>query len=363
MNKKLFFPTIFSIILLISLFKSYSFYAQTKSNIILDKGISKSLSNLKIKKQFQVSSSKRKYNHSPSIVHLGQNKLMAVWYAGDYEGGINMELYIKYFDGKKWHNEQSIIKSSSLDYKTRRIGNAIIFNHPSYPKQISILFTSTLGGWATSYLNIIHSYNEGKSWSTPERLYLGNILNFSHLVRNKPSFYENGNVLLPIYHEFANKFGVAVILSPEGKVLSYKQLSKSRNAIQPTISFTGKNQGVIFYRNSSINKYGRKTWVSTFKDNFEDISPLNLTNIININTSVATINNNNELLIAYTSSNKTKSNMSLGIISKNLSEVKPLFSLYKNECKYPYIVKGEGVFHIVYSIEHGQAIKHAILHF
>ena len=356
------FKIFFIILAIATIYKGIYFYKESRSPIILTQDFQKNLADLQIKQEFTISSGNRAYNHSPAISSIGKDKLIASWYAGDYEGGINMGLYIKYFDGKKWHNEQEIIKPQDLDHKTRRIGNSIVFSHPKNPQKTYIIFTSTLGGWATSYLNLITSNDQGKNWSKPQRLYLGNILNFSHLVRGKPFFYENGNILLPIYNEFINKLGVALTISPKGKVLSYSKLSKYREAIQPSINFINDKEGVFFLRNTNLNKNGKKTLVGNFSNNFNNVSNLRKINIPNINTSVATIKNKENILIAYTDSLTNKDNLSLGVINQDFSNFKPLFPIYKGLSKYPYIIKKENKYHLTYSVEGGKEIRHIILY-
>ena len=299
-------------------------------------------------------SQKRKYNHSPSICFLPNSKLIAIWYAGDREGGTNMEIRLSFFDGEKWYGEKSLIKAKDLSSLTRRIGNPIIFSHPQKKNKLYVVFTSTLGGWATSYLNWMTSENTGKTWSKPKRLFLGNFANFSHLVRTKPYFLNHSYIAIPLYHEFINKFSLIATLDAKGFICATEKLSSFRHCIQPSISFFNKDakQRIVFFRNTKIKKFGKKLLIKRKgKDDFI------VSDIFNNDSSISSVDYKSKIILAFNKDAKAK-NLVLAFLNKKL-KAKPFYTLEKGFAKYPYLLRDKRGLHIVFSIAH--SIKYHFL--
>gem|GEM_PF-6089975 len=323
--------------------------------------------------RYQVSSGQRAYNHSPSVFSLESGDLIAVWYSGDREGGAKMQLRSKRFnsDLKQWEGEKVVLERKEIPYLTRRIGNPIIFMHPEEKESLFIIFTSTLFGWSTSYLNIIKSTNGGESWQDFKRLYLGNFFNFSHLVRCKPIFLEKKRIIIPIYHEFINKFGLLLELDlnrSKRLIQSTKKISKLREAIQPSVLLE-KNLDffLALLRNTNETDQSQKLI-------FKEIALKNNTKrqfylpIKNKDTPVSVIfSDKNKILLSYTDADSSQLNLGMLDYSRALGRsnfrYQDLLILEKEPSKYPYMIrdaKQNNLIHVVYSKENkkGKEIRH-----
>ena len=313
------------------------------------------------KLSFVTLSSSRKYNHSPSIVQLPNNQLFAVWYAGDKEGGKNMQIRYNILKKSVWQGEKILINRKDVHFAHRRIGNPIAYIHPHYPEQLVVLFVSTLTGWATSYINMIKSYDMGKTYTKQKRIFLGNIMNFSHLVRGKPFFLKDGHTGIPIYHEFINKFGMVLVLDQEGSVKATRKLSIHRNAIQPQIIFFDNQEGgVAFLRNTNVKKYGEQLLVNVFDKNFSgEISSIDIPNKDN---SIAVIQHADNLFIVYNDELKSM-RLSIALLDDAFI-VKKLFIIDPTFSKYPYVLSNDIGLQLIYSSRiknEKQIIKYCVI--
>jgi predicted neuraminidase len=115
----------------------------------------------------------------------------------------------------------------------------------------------SLGGWAGSSITWTRSTDEGNSWSATRRLVTSPFLNISTLVKGAPIFYENGQIGLPVYHEFARKFAEILRISPEGLVLEKTRIPGSQTSLQPVVLVSGPKRAQVYMRS------GRRTAVMT----------------------------------------------------------------------------------------------------
>jgi predicted neuraminidase len=106
----------------------------------------------------------------------------------------------------------------------------------------------SVGGWSGSAINMLASRDGGESWSAPRRLITSPFLNVSTLVKGEPLLHSDGSIALPVYHEFAGKFGELLRLSPEGRVLYKQRLSSGRYSLQPVVVPGSRNAAVGFMR-------------------------------------------------------------------------------------------------------------------
>lgn len=294
----------------------------------------------------EISTGQEAYNHSPSIAALPNGTLISVWYAGAREGGTDMKLKTSLFESGQWGEPKTLLSASDIPYVTRRIGNAVVYVHPETPEKTTILFTSTLGGWATSYLNTMVSNNNGQSWGPIKRLTLGNVFNFSHLVRCTPLFLSRGRVAIPAYHEFINKFGLMLMLDADAQVLETVKLSSGRDGLQPCIAV---NDGVptrAFLRDANSQFFNNKLLTVALNKDFSPSSALQMLEVTNEDTSLATASFNGGHVLVYNDSLE-KNNLSLAYIKGN--NITKLHVFTKDYSGYPYLIKQGTSFHLVYN--------------
>ncbi|UUZ74208.1 exo-alpha-sialidase [Polaromonas sp. P1(28)-8] len=80
------------------------------------------------------------------------------------------------------------------------------------------MVTVSLGGWAGSSIIWVRSPDEGASWSQPRRLVTSPFLNVSTLVKGAPLAYQDGQIGLPVWHEFVSRFAEILRISTQGQV-------------------------------------------------------------------------------------------------------------------------------------------------
>lgn len=294
----------------------------------------------------EISTGSDVYNHSPTIAALPNGNLISVWYAGAREGGTDMKLKLSIFSNGRWGKPKTLLSPGNIPYVTRRIGNAIVFVHPETPEKVTIVFTSTLGGWATSYLNVIVSYNNAESWGPVQRLMLGNVFNLSHLVRCAPLFLSEGRVAIPAYHEFINKFGLMLILNTNNQVLQTVKLSSGRNGIQPCVAVRDGRPVRAFLRDANSKAFNNKLLTVALNSDFSPVSKLQTMQVTNEDTSIAIADFHGATVLAFSDSLE-KNNLTLGILKNH--QLQKLHVISKGLSGYPYMVKQQDVYHLVYN--------------
>ncbi|RRJ84825.1 exo-alpha-sialidase [Aestuariirhabdus litorea] len=178
--------------------------------------------------------------HAPSIVELEDGRLLAAWFGGSREGARDVTIDGAYYDPKtsNWTPSFTLVSPRMTQEGTRRfikkLGNPVLVNGPD--GQLWMIYVSvSVGGWATSQLNLIKSTDAGLSWGIPERLVTSPFFNLSTLVKGVPFRYEDGTLGVPAYHEFAGKFGEVLRLDQDGRLIDKVRLSDGKESLQPVV--------------------------------------------------------------------------------------------------------------------------------
>jgi predicted neuraminidase len=186
------------------------------------------------------SSDLEEFVHASSVASLPDGGLMAVWFAGSREGAADVQVRGSRYDAKtaEWGAELVLATRESTQSATqkhiRKLGNPVIARAPD--NRLWLFYVSvSVGGWAGSAINAMHSDDFGESWSPPKQLITSPFLNISTLVRNAPVFHSDGTIGLPVYHEFLGKFAEYLYISPSGEVLDKSRISKGKHSLQPTV--------------------------------------------------------------------------------------------------------------------------------
>ena len=187
-----------------------------------------------------VSSQLTDFVHSSSVTALPGGDLIAVWFAGSREGAADVQVRTARFDARsgEWGTEQVLATRESTRDGTqryiRKLGNPVIALGPD--KRLWMFYVSvSVGGWATSAINLMVSDDLGTNWSAPRQLVTSPFFNISTLVRAAPVFHADGSIGLPVYHEFMGKFAEYLYLSADGAVIDKFRISRGKNSLQPTI--------------------------------------------------------------------------------------------------------------------------------
>jgi len=231
--------------------------------------------------------------HAASIAALPDGRLFAAWFGGAREGSSDVKVYGAFCDlGRGRWSEQVVVASPDQTSRdvgrfVRKMGNPVAFVTPA--GELWVVYVSvTLGGWATSHLNLLRSPDLGASWLPATRLATSPFLNLSTLAKGYPLFYANGDIGLPVYHEMAGKFGELLVLSPAGDVRRKIRLDHGSRSLQPVILVQDADRAVALQRFAADSSPPR-AWRSQTRDGGASWTPVAPTDLPNPNSALAAL--------------------------------------------------------------------------
>lgn len=222
-----------------------------------------------------VSSAPGQAVHAASLVELRDGRLRAVWFSGSREGAGDVVIRTAVMDAasQRWSEESTLIDRRQIQQGlwryVKKLGNPVIARAPDGSLRLWLVNVS-LGGWAGSSITWVRSTDEGATWSEPRRLVTSPFLNISTLVKGAPVTYQDGQIGLPVYHEFATKFAELLRLNPDGQVVDKIRIPGSQTSLQPVMLVAGPEQAQVYMRSgnaralmASTTDDAGKTWSST----------------------------------------------------------------------------------------------------
>ncbi|MEO6320594.1 MAG: exo-alpha-sialidase, partial [Polaromonas sp.] len=222
-----------------------------------------------------VSSAPGQAVHAASVVEMRDGRLRAVWFSGSREGAGDVAIKTSLMDAanQRWSDETTLFDRRQLQQGlwryVKKLGNPVIARLPDGSLMLWMVNVS-LGGWAGSSITWLRSTDEGLTWSSPRRLVTSPFLNISTLVKGAPIFYQDGQIGLPVYHEFVTKFAEILRLSPQGQVLDKTRIPGSHTSLQPVLLVSGPKHAQVYMRSgkstavmTSATDDAGKTWSAT----------------------------------------------------------------------------------------------------
>ena len=213
--------------------------------------------------------------HAASIVELRDGHLRAVWFSGSREGARDVVIKTSVMDtaSLRWSEETTLLDRQHLQQGlwryVKKIGNPVIARMPD-DSLVLWMVNVSLGGWAGSAITWLRSTDDGLSWSLPRRLVTSPFLNISTLAKGAPIFYRDGQIGLPVYHEFVTKFAEILRISPHGQVVDKTRIPGSQTSLQPVVLVSSARQAKIYMRSgksiavmASETVDAGKTWSAT----------------------------------------------------------------------------------------------------
>lgn len=213
--------------------------------------------------------------HAASLVELRDGRLRAVWFSGSREGARDVAIRTAVMDAAtlRWDAESTLFDRQNIQQGlwryVKKLGNPVIARAPDGSLWLWMVNVS-LGGWAGSSITWARSTDEGASWSHPRRLVTSPFLNISTLVKGAPVAYQDGQVGLPVYHEFVTKFGEILRVNPQGQVIDKVRIPGSQTSLQPVLLVAGAEQAQVYMRSGnatalmmSTSRDAGKTWSPT----------------------------------------------------------------------------------------------------
>ncbi|MEO7953110.1 MAG: sialidase family protein, partial [Polaromonas sp.] len=227
-----------------------------------------------------VSSSPGQAVHAASLVELRDGRLRAVWFSGSREGAGDVAIKSAVLDAAthRWSDETTLYDRERIQRGlwryVKKIGNPVIARAPDGSLLLWMVNVS-LGGWAGSSITWARSDDEGVTWSGPKRLVTSPFLNISTLVKGAPFFYQNGEIGLPVYHEFVSKFSEILRISVQGKIIDKARIPGSQTQLQPIVMVTDETHAQMYMRSgravavmTSQTTDAGKTWSATRATNW-----------------------------------------------------------------------------------------------
>ncbi len=235
-----------------------------------------------------VSSVPGKAVHAASMVELQDGSLRAVWFSGSREGSgdVTIQTAVLGKNSQQWGREVSLFGRAQLQQGLQRyvkkIGNPVIARAPDGSLHLWMVNVS-LGGWAGSAITWSRSIDDGTTWSPPKRLVTSPFLNISTLVKAAPVPMTQGQISLPVYHEFITKFAEVLRLDADGEVIDKVRIPGSRTSLQPVVLATNEQSAQAFMRATK----GGRVVSSTTLDAGRTWSPAVPVSLLNPNSALA----------------------------------------------------------------------------
>ena len=213
--------------------------------------------------------------HAASIVELSDGHLRAVWFSGSREGAgdVSVQTAVMDADTLQWGAETTLFERHQIERSlwryVKKIGNPVVARAPDGALWLWMVNVS-LGGWAGSAITWSRSTDEGTSWSQPRRLVTSPFLNISTLVKGAPFALVDGQIGLPVYHEFVTKMGEILRIDSDGRVVDKVRIPGSQTSLQPVVLVTGPKLAQVYMRSgtakalmTSLTDDAGKTWSMT----------------------------------------------------------------------------------------------------
>ncbi len=300
------------------------------------------------------------YTHSASAIDLGGGRLLAFWYAGTEEGTRDTRIYGTRFDPQRreWGPLEVLLTreqlAEGLDRKIKKLGNPVMTRLED--GRLAMLVVSTAAfGWAASNINVLVSADEGHNWQQFRQLQLSPWFNISTLVRGVPRLYENGDLLVPVYHEFMGKFGEILRLNDRMEVVSKKRLTWGRDTLQPAVAAPHEEDGAVAFLRSARRDVHRVTMIHRDPQTGTWGDPV-VTQLPNSNTGLSVLRiRDGSILLAFNDHPVDRTHMTLARSADNGATWQRLHMVEEGgrkarDVSYPALLQGEdGTYHLFYS--------------
>ncbi len=177
--------------------------------------------------------------HGANLIET-RDGLLATWFGGAREGATDVALWGADYSAqsRNWSAPHRIIGAAetqaALGRHIKTVGNSVLARDDNGGLWLYYVSVS-VGGWAGSALNAMHSSDEGKTWDEPRRLITSPFFNISTLNKSAPLHYSDGSIALPVYHEFIGKFAELLRVDSSGQVLDKARITHGRHSIQPAL--------------------------------------------------------------------------------------------------------------------------------
>lgn len=302
--------------------------------------------------------------HASSIIELNDGSFLCAWFGGSGEGRKDVGIWTSVRKGDSWSAPTEVVNGIVADSLRFPCWNPVLFR--SAGNTISLYYKvgpNPREWWGM----VVHSTDEGRTWSTPERLPDG-ILG---PIKNKPVVLASGVMLSPssvetkedTWHSHierstdGGKTWEKINIDPENPV----------KVIQPTLLVYPGNRIQALMR--SNQNCVMESWSS---DDGATWSPLAKTKVLNPNSGIDAVSLSSGLQVLVYNPMKSgadwvngrnKLNVAASTDGKNWQDVATLEDQPSGEYSYPSVIEAsDQTVHIVYTYNR-KTIKHVVLKF
>jgi predicted neuraminidase len=317
--------------------------------------------------------------HSVTAVELHNGNLFAMWYGGTREGHIDVSLYSSVFDIRtgQWQPAKKVLDrydaANDIKHYVKKIGNPVLVKHPS--GVLALIYVSvSLGGWATSNINMALSYDEGQTWHESKQLKVTPFINISTLVKNDAVLYADGTIGITSYHELFGEFSEIIRVNLNGDVINKYRMSEGDFTIQPSTVVFNENEAITLMRDSS--RHTQKVQIAYTEDGGFSWSDYHSLAIDNPNSAIyGFLDAKQRIWMIFNNSTRDKgvehearANLALAV-SEDRGESWKIVHYFEqpetkedetNRFSYPWVLQTQtGDFHLMYTMNR-QVFKHHI---
>ncbi|HSP13422.1 MAG TPA: sialidase family protein [Thermoanaerobaculia bacterium] len=309
--------------------------------------------------------------HGASIAELPDGDLLAAWYGGSDEVRADVNIYCSRQDHRTggWSVPRILEtrqgSEDAMRIRVKSIGNPVLF---ADGRGVALFYVAVLyGGWSGGTI-CMKTSADGERWALPKRIVTSPFLNVGMLVRSKPWRYDDGSIVLPVYHELLRKWSALVRIDARGRVVDERRVSDGRPLVQPWLIPTGEQSAVTLLRWSSRmpgsvtvtrSGDGGRRWTDVFG-----------TRLVQRDSAVAGIRlADGSLLAAYNNSAWDRRDLSLARSADDglhWSKPSPVErdttpdNMVRREYSYPYFLQTrDGRYHLVYTWQR-KLIRHVV---
>ena len=191
--------------------------------------------------------------HAASVIPLKDGNWRAFWFAGSREGAADVVILSATWDSviKQWGPASVVLDregaQAGLGRYIAKLGNPVPMRNINGQLQLYVVAVS-IGGWAGSSISVMHSDDDGVTWSGPKRLITTPLLNLSTLVKGSGFLFADGTMGMPVYHEWIGKYGELIRLDPTGQILDKRRMSSGRGTLQPIVFIDDAKHASAYFR-------------------------------------------------------------------------------------------------------------------
>ena len=301
--------------------------------------------------------------HASTIIELNDGSLMASWFGGSHESNKDVEIWVSDKKDGSWTAPHSVANGIINDSLRYACWNPVLFRTKDGISLYYKVGPNPREWWGM----VIHSTDEGKSWSAPEKLPDG-ILG---PIKNKPITLASGVILSPSSIETKTEEWHAHIERSTDGGMSWEKIAidpqNPAKVIQPTLLLypEGKIQALLRSDQTCI----MESWSS---DEGKTWSLLSKTNVLNPNSGIDAVTLSSGLqVIVYNPkkgggdwvNGRNKLNVAVSADGKTWKDLAILEDQPRSEFSYPAIIQtSDKAVHVVYTADR-KSIKHVVLKF